>query len=64
MAGGSWGKNKFKNYYVSLKNYLQLCTSKKIINMLRAQKHIETVNRFSPMGDYPGCGACYLHTIS
>jgi len=26
--------------------------------MLRIQLHIETVNRFSPKGDYTVCGAC------
>jgi len=26
--------------------------------MLRIQIHIETVNWFSPKGDYTNCGAC------
>jgi hypothetical protein len=26
--------------------------------MLRIQLHIESVNGFSPKGDYTGCGAC------
>ena len=28
-------------------------------NMSRLRLHIETVNRFSPMGYDSGCGACY-----
>jgi hypothetical protein len=27
--------------------------------MLRLQSHIETVNQFSPKGDYSDSGACY-----
>jgi hypothetical protein len=39
-------------------NYLHLCNANN--NMLYTQKHIESVNRFSPMADLPVAGHVML----
>jgi hypothetical protein len=42
----------------SIKKIFSSLHPQKITNVLRIQLHIETVNWFSPKGDYTDCGAC------
>jgi hypothetical protein len=52
-------KNNFINFFINIwqhqKNMHIFATQNK--NMQYLSLHIETANRFSPKGDYTGCGA-------
>jgi len=49
-------KNKYANIWQQRKIISIFATQNK--NMLRITLHIESVNWFSPKGDYTVCGAC------